>query len=53
MRRYLVICAHPDDADIRFGGSAVKLVRAGHLVKFVSICNGDCGHFAMGGEALA
>ena len=53
IRRYLVICAHPDDADIRFGGTAVKLVRAGHLVKFVSVGNGDCGHFSMSGPALA
>ena len=47
VRRYLMIGAHPDDADIRFGGTALKLVRAGHVVKFVSMCNGDCGHFDM------
>ena len=47
IRRYLMIGAHPDDADIRFGGTALKLVRAGHVVKFVSMCNGDCGHFDM------
>ena len=46
-RRYLMIGAHPDDADIRFGGTALKLTRAGHVVKFVSMCNGDCGHFDM------
>lgn len=44
-RRYLMIGAHPDDADIRFGGTALKLIRAGHAVKFVSMCNGECGHF--------
>ena len=47
IRRYLMIGAHPDDADIRFGGTALKLTRAGHVVKFVSVCNGDCGHFDM------
>lgn len=47
VRRYLMIGAHPDDADIRFGGTALKLTRAGHVVKFVSMCNGDCGHFDM------
>ena len=52
VKRFLIIGAHPDDADIRFGGSAVKLARAGHVVKFVSMCNGDCGHFSMTREAL-
>lgn len=52
IKRYLIIGAHPDDADIRFGGSALKLARAGHVVKFVSMCNGDCGHFSMTREAL-
>ena len=52
VKRFLIIGAHPDDADIRFGGSAIKLVRAGHVVKFVSMCNGDCGHFGMTREAL-
>lgn len=52
VKRFLIIGAHPDDADIRFGGSATKLVRAGHVVKFVSMCNGDCGHFGMTREAL-
>lgn len=47
-RRFLVLAAHPDDADIKFGGTAIKLVRAGHEVIFVSLCNGDCGHFDTG-----
>ena len=52
-KRYLVFVAHPDDCDLLFGGTAIKLARAGHLVKFVSVCNGDCGHYAMEREALA
>ncbi|MCQ2377676.1 MAG: PIG-L family deacetylase [Victivallaceae bacterium] len=52
-RRYLMIGAHPDDADICFGGTAIKLAKAGHTVKFVSFCNGDCGHFSMDCAALA
>ncbi len=52
-KRFLMIGAHPDDADIRFGGTAVKLAKAGHTVKFVSMCNGDCGHYSMSGKALA
>lgn len=52
-RRFLIIGAHPDDADIRFGGTAAKLVKAGHHVKFVSMANGNCGHYAMSGQELA
>lgn len=52
-RRFLVIGAHPDDADIRFGGTAIKLIKAGHLVKFVSLSNGCCGHYALSGKELA
>lgn len=46
-KRFLVIGAHPDDADQMFGGTALKLIAAGHKVKFVSVANGDCGHFSM------
>ena len=49
-RRILFIGAHPDDADILFGGTAVKLVRAGHVVKFVSATNGNTGHHIMSCE---
>ena len=52
-KRFLMIGAHPDDADIRFGGTAALLTAAGHQVKFVSLCNGNCGHFAMSGAELA
>ena len=52
-RRFLVFAAHPDDADICFGGTAVRLILAGHVVKFVSMTNGDCGHYEMSGTVLA
>jgi len=54
-KRFLCIGAHPDDMEIRCGGTAVQLAQAGHIVKFVSLCNGNCGHFDMGisPEALA
>lgn len=52
-RRYLFVGAHPDDPDIRFGGTAIQLIRAGHVVKFVSLANGDCGHQTMGRTELA
>jgi len=51
--RFLFIGAHPDDSDLLMGGTAVKLTRAGHQVKFVSTCNGDCGHYSMSHEDLA
>ena len=52
-KRFLVFGAHPDDTDLVFGGTALKLTAAGHNVKFVSLCNGDNGHFSMPPEALA
>lgn len=52
-RRFLFFGAHPDDADLLFGGTSIKLARAGHAVKFVSVCNGDCGHYSMSSPDLA
>ncbi|HYW80490.1 MAG TPA: PIG-L family deacetylase [Thermoguttaceae bacterium] len=49
----IVFGAHPDDAEIRAGGSAALWSRAGHHVKFVSVTNGDIGHWAMAGGPLA
>ena len=49
----IVIGAHPDDADIRAGGTAIKYAKAGHNVLFVSLTNGDAGHHEKGGGALA
>jgi len=53
IKRFLVIGAHPDDADIAFGGTAAQLVKAGHAVKFVSMTNGNCGHHIQSGDELA
>lgn len=49
----IVIGAHPDDADNKFGGTAVLFAEMGHNVKFVSVTNGDAGHYNKGGGALA
>lgn len=49
----LVFGAHPDDCDLRFGGAAMLYRRHGHSVRFVSMTNGDTGHFSMGGGPLA
>ena len=43
-KRLLAIGAHPDDCDILCGGTAIKWAKAGHIVKFVSVTNGDTGH---------
>ena len=45
--------AHPDDCDIRAGGTAARWAAAGHRVRFVSVTNGDAGHQSQGGGALA
>lgn len=49
----IVIGAHPDDCDVDAGGTAALFVKAGHNVLFVSLTNGDAGHQAKGGGALA
>ena len=49
----IVIGAHPDDADADAGGTAIKFAKMGHNVLFVSLTNGDAGHYSMGGGALA
>ncbi|MCS6951987.1 MAG: PIG-L family deacetylase [Bryobacterales bacterium] len=51
--RVIAFGAHPDDCDIRMGGTAAKFAAMGHLVKFVSVTNGDAGHQSQGGGALA
>ena len=51
--RVMVIGAHPDDADIYCGATAIKLAKAGAKVRFVSLCNGNKGHQTMTSPALA
>ncbi len=51
--RIIVFGAHPDDCEFYAGGTAVKWTAAGHMVKFVSVTNGDAGHQDMGGGELA
>jgi LmbE family N-acetylglucosaminyl deacetylase len=51
--RILIIGAHPDDADIKAGGSAAKWCGLRHLVKLVSLTNGQAGHQSMPGPELA
>jgi LmbE family N-acetylglucosaminyl deacetylase len=51
--RILVIGAHPDDSDIKAGGTAAKWCALGHVVKLVSLTNGRAGHQTMYGPQLA
>src|SRR5712692_2411393 len=51
--RVIAFGAHPDDCDIRAAGTAALFAQLGHLVKFVSVTNGDAGHQTEGGGALA
>ncbi len=40
----IVFGAHPDDCELQVGGTAIKWVKAGFKVMFVSVTNGDAGH---------
>lgn len=51
--RIIMIGAHPDDCDIKGGGTAALFAKMGHAVKFVSVTNGDAGHQKEGGGMLA
>ncbi len=50
-----IICfgAHPDDCEIQAGGTAALWAKKGHKVKFVSVTNGDIGHWRDAGGPLA
>jgi LmbE family N-acetylglucosaminyl deacetylase len=51
--RIIVFGAHPDDCEIKVGGSGMLWTAQGHHVKFVAVTNGDVGHWKMSGGALA
>ena len=51
--RIIAFGAHPDDCELKAGGVAAMWAAEGHQVKFVSMTNGDIGHFAMAGAPLA
>jgi N-acetylglucosamine malate deacetylase 1 len=50
-----IICfgAHPDDCELKAGGTGALWAAKGHKVKFVSVTNGDIGHWRESGPALA
>jgi LmbE family N-acetylglucosaminyl deacetylase len=49
----LVIGAHMDDCEIKFGGTAARFREAGHDVHFVSMTNGEAGHHEQSGRQIA
>jgi LmbE family N-acetylglucosaminyl deacetylase len=50
-----IICfgAHPDDCEIQAGGTGARWAEKGHHVLFVSVTNGDIGHWREAGGPLA
>ena len=51
--RLLILGAHPDDPDFHAGGLAAIYRRHGHVVKMISLTNGDAGHHRLSGRELA
>lgn len=51
--RIIAFGAHPDDCELKAGGVAAKWAAQGHHVKFVSVTNGDIGHWKIAGGPLA
>jgi len=51
--RVIMIGAHPDDAEVKGGGTAALWAQAGAKVMLVAVTNGDAGHQSEGGGALA
>jgi LmbE family N-acetylglucosaminyl deacetylase len=51
--RVIVFGAHPDDCELSAGGTAARWVKLGYKVKFVSVTNGDIGHYQIAGAMLA
>lgn len=54
-RTYDVVAfgAHPDDLEVVLGGTAVKLVKQGHSVLFVDLCDGEPARHGARGERHA
>src|SRR5437868_902801 len=51
--RIIAFGAHPDDCELKAAGVAARWAALGHHVKFVSVTNGDVGHWGMAGGPLA
>src|SRR6266545_7058905 len=51
--RIIAFGAHPDDCEIQVAGTAALWAKQGHHVLFVSVTNGDIGHWREAGGPLA
>jgi LmbE family N-acetylglucosaminyl deacetylase len=51
--RVLAMGAHPDDAELKFAGTAALFAAKGAQVKLMALTNGDVGHFEQAGGPLA
>ncbi len=51
--RVIAFGAHPDDAELKFAGTAALMAARGDKVKLVALTNGDVGHFSQAGGPLA
>lgn len=51
--RVMMIFAHPDEGEVYIGGTAALFTQLGHQVKFMSLTNGDAGHWEEKPEVLA
>ncbi|MDE2730815.1 MAG: PIG-L family deacetylase [Bacteroidota bacterium] len=51
--RIIAFGAHPDDCEVKSSGVAAMWAAMGHKVKYVSVTNGDIGHYDMAGGPLA
>jgi LmbE family N-acetylglucosaminyl deacetylase len=51
--RVMMIFAHPDEGEVYTGGTAALYTKLGHQVKFMSLTNGDAGHWVEKPEVLA
>jgi len=49
----LALCAHPDDAEFRCGGTLLLLARMGWRIHIATLTAGDCGSMEMGPNATA
>ncbi|MFC5407394.1 PIG-L deacetylase family protein [Cohnella soli] len=48
----IVIFAHPDEGEKYAGGLSAMFAELGHRVKFLSLTNGDGGHYRLSGQDL-
>lgn len=45
VKRVIVICAHPDDAELKSADTCILLSKIGYEIKYVSLTNGNKGHY--------